>query len=249
MKRWRWACLGLTLILIAGCVYMANYMAPTSTTSYTVNGVTFEMVRVEGGTFRMGSDDEEAYDDERVRVYVQLPDYYIGQTEVTQELWEAVMGENPSGFEGADCPVECVSWEDCQDFIAKLNVLTDMHFRLPTEAEWEYAARGGKHSKGFRYSGGERLDGVACFQNNSENRTAPVASKAPNELGIYDMSGNVWELTSERWCADYGSPRSGGRIVVRGGGWFNEPKFCRSTYRDSSRPSYRYNYLGLRLAL
>ena len=165
---------------------------------FMVNGVSFEMVRVEGGTFHMGATSEqkdEAWDREKPVHSVTLSSYYIGKTEVTQALWQAVMGSNPSNFKGSNLPVECVCWNDCQEFIQKLNSLTGRNFRLPTEAEWEFACRGGNNSRGYKYSGSNNLGSVAWYDDNSGGQTHPVATKAPNELGIYDMSGNVWE-----WC-------------------------------------------------
>ena len=248
---------------------------------FTVNGVSFEMVRVEGGTFRMGATSEqkdEAWDGEKPVHSVTLSSYYIGKTEVTQALWQAVMGSNPSNFKGADLPVECVSWDDCQEFIQKLNSLTGRNFRLPTEAEWEFACRGGNNSRGYKYSGRNKLGSVAWYNGNSGgkthsvgtflwggflapkgdsgSKTHPVGTKTPNELGIYDMSGSVWE-----WCNDwYGSytansqanptgPQSGSGRVRRGGSWFNDARSCRSSNRNGNYPPDRCNFLGLRLAL
>ena len=226
---------------------------------FTVNGVSFEMVRVEGGTFRMGATSEQGFDAyglEKPVHSVTLSGYYIGKTEVTQALWQAVMGSNPSDFKGADLPVECVSWDDCQEFIQKLNSLTGRNFRLPTEAEWEFACRGGNNSRGYKYSGSNNLANVAWYDHNSDGQTHPVATKAPNELGIYDMSGNVWEWCGD-WYANYTSnsqtnpkgPQSGSYRVDRGGGWFNYVRGCRSSLRSYDDPADRDNYLGLRLAL
>ena len=226
---------------------------------FTVNSVSFEMVRVEGGTFRMGATSEqkdEAWDGEKPVHSVTLSSYYIGKTEVTQALWQAVMGSNPSNFKGADLPVECVSWDDCQEFIQKLNSLTGRNFRLPTEAEWEFACRGGNNSRGYKYSGSNYIDNVAWYTDNSGDKTHPVATKSPNELGIYDMSGNVRE-----WCSDwYGNYSSGAQTnpkgsdegefrVLRGGGWSSLAMFCRSSRRSNYIPDlFDYN-LGLRLSL
>ena len=226
---------------------------------FMVNGVSFEMVRVEGGTFRMGatSEQEDEADGDETPVHsVTLSSYYIGKTEVTQALWQAVMGSNPSKFKGADLPVECVSWNDCQEFIQKLNSLTGRNFRFPTEAEWEFACRGGNNSRGYKYSGSNNLANVAWYVDNSDGQTHPVATKAPNELGIYDMSGNVWEWCGD-WYANYTSnsqtnpkgPQSGSGRVGRGGSWGIDVMYCRSSFRHYDYPAGRYYNLGLRLAL
>jgi formylglycine-generating enzyme required for sulfatase activity len=213
------------------------------------------MMKVEGDTFSMGatSEQENPFDWEKPVHQVTLSSYYIGETEVTQTLWTAVMGSNPSYFTGNNLPVEQVSWNDCQTFIRKLNSLTGENFRLPTEAEWEFAARGGNNSQGYQYSGSNNLSAVAWF---SGSQTHDVKTKSPNELGIYDMSGNVWE-----WCQDwYGSYSSnsvtnptgavsGSSRVYRGGSWFDYAGRCRSAYRTYYAPGIRYSFLGLRLAL
>lgn len=218
---------------------------------YTANGVSFKMIAVRGGTFQMGNDD--GYNAVH---QVTLSDYYIGETEVTQELWNAVMGSNPSKFTGnMQRPVEMVSWNDCQTFISKLNQLTGKTFRLPTEAQWEYAARGGNKSKGYIYSGSNEIDEVAWYEYNSGGMTHPVQTKAPNELGIYDMTGNVYE-----WCTDwYGAyssaaqtdptgPATGSDRVYRGGSWGSDATFCRVANRNNYTPTNSYFHLGLRLA-
>lgn len=225
---------------------------------FTVNGVSFTMIAVKGGTFTMGATPEQtgADSDELPTHSVTLSDYYIGETEVTQELWRAVMGSNPSEFPGnSRRPVETVSWNDCQTFISKLNQLTDGRFRLPTEAQWEYAARGGNKSKGYTYSGSNTIDDVAWYTSNSSSTTHPVKTKAPNELGIYDMSGNVWEWCSD-WEGSYSSaaqtdptgPATGSFRVIRGGCWNKYFSICRVAYRSSNSPTAHYEYNGLRLA-
>ena len=227
--------------------------------SLTVNGVIFDMMYVEGGTFDMGATTEQGSDaesDEKPVHSVTLDGYYIGKCEVTQELWEAVMGSNPSHFKGAQNPVERVSWNDCQNFIKKLNSLTGRTFRLPTEAEWEYAARGGNKSLHYKYSGSDNIDEVAWYNNNSGRSTHAVGTKSPNELGIYDMSGNVWE-----WCSDwYGGysagaqtnpqgPSSGSYRVLRGGSWINYAGNCRVSIRSYDDPGNSNINFGLRLIL
>ncbi|WP_254047794.1 formylglycine-generating enzyme family protein [Prevotella sp. P5-92] len=241
----------------------------------TVNGVTFNMIKVEGGSFFMGATKKQrnSDDDEKPAHQVTLSTYYIGETEVTQTLWTAIMGNNPSNFKGDNLPVETISWNDCQKFIDKLNNLTGRYFRLPTEAEWEYASYGGNKGNGTQYSGSNNIDEVAWYWQNCGDKYLsgdwdwnkieknnckphPVKTKKANELGIYDMSGNVWE-----WCQDwYGSyesnaqtnptgPDSGTRRVTRGGSWNNYARGCRSAVRYSNSPEGRDDYLGLRLAL
>ena len=217
------------------------------------------MVKVEGSTFTMGATPEQgndAYEYERPAHQVTLSDYYIGRYEVTQKEWQAVMGDNPSKFYGDNLPVDYVSWNDCQDFINKLNQLTGLKFRLPTEAEWEFAARGGKQSKGYKYSGSDNAKNIAWYEKNSGSKPHQVGTKEPNELGIYDMSGNVGE-----WCGDwYGrysssaqtnptGPSSGSSRVLRGGGWYRSARYCRVSDRNNGDPSYRLISYGFRVVL
>ena len=232
---------------------------PSNITQYTVNGVTFAMVNVEGGTFTMGADasDSNANEDEFPSHQVTVSSFAIGQTEVTQELWLAVMGWNYSGHGGnMQYPVEYVNYEMCQNFIAKLNEMTGKNFRLPTEAEWEFAARGGNESQGYIYAGGNIIGDVAWYEDNSDNETHVVATKAPNELGIYDMSGNVWEWCSD-WYGDYSAeaqtnptgPASGDEKVMRGASWCGSAKKCRITKRFKASTGFGDDDIGLRLAL
>ena len=223
-----------------------------------VGSVEYPMVYVSGGSFDMGATSEQDSDasiNAKPVHRVSLSSYSIGKYEVTQDLWEAVMGSNPSRFKGPRRPVEQVSWNDCQDFIRKLNDLTGASFRLPTEAEWEFAARGGNSSRGYKYSGSDGLDDVAWYGDISEkSKTHIVGTKSPNELGLYDMSGNVYE-----WCNDwYGSyssssqtdPKgssSGSRRVSRGGSWLGVAWYCRVSARKSCAPDFRIDYYGLRL--
>lgn len=224
---------------------------------FEVRGVKFKMIYVEGGTFMMGATSEQGNDadgDEKPVHKVTLSDYYIGETVVTQNLWKAVMGNNPSCFTGdGNLPVECVSWDDAQEFIAKLNRLTGKEFRLPTEAEWEYAARGGKKSRGYKYSGSDNIDEVAWYDDNSGKKTHVVKGKKANELGLYDMSGNVMEWCN--WNGDYRAkaqynpqgPKLCSLRVVRGGSWY-DAEFCRVSSRGYYAPSCRYS-LGFRVVL
>ena len=226
---------------------------------FDVDGVVFDMIHVEGGTFDMKETVSAGFLGLSSREIVQkttLSSYYIGETEVTQALWEAVMGSNPSRFKGAVHPVECVSWDDCQEFISKLNGLTGKNFRLPTEAEWEFAARGGCKSGGYEYSGGNDPNSVAWYGDNSGGTTHDVGTKQPNELGIYDMSGNVYEWCND-WYGDYcdvaqTNPTgswSGSCRVIRGGCWYSDARYCRLSYRSSGNPDSGGPRLGLRLAL
>ena len=226
--------------------------------TFTVKGVEFKMIKVEGGTFSMGATSEQTNygNDEKPVHSVTLSDYYIGETEVTQELWVAVMGSNPSYFKGNNQrPVESVSWNDCHEFIKKLNQLTGKEFRLPTEAEWEYAARGGKYSRGYKHSGSNDADEVAWYYGNSGDETHPVKTKKANELGLYDMSGNVWE-----WCNDlFGDyqrysqtnptgPSKGEHRVLRGGSWNRGYRSVRVSNRNINSPDFGSLTDGLRLA-
>ena len=202
----------------------------------------------------MGSTDGD--DSEKPVHNVTLSSYSIGETEVTQALWTAVMGTNPSYFKGDNLPVEKVTWNDCQTFITKLNQLTGNSFRLPTEAEWEFAAKGGNKSKGYTYSGSNTIGDVAWCSNNSSSKTHPVATKQANELGIYDMSGNVCEWCQD-WFGSYSStaqsnptgPTSDSDRMFRGGTWGSLATCCRTAYRNYHEPTFTYNILGFRLAL
>ena len=249
---------------------------PNENLEFDVEGVCFNMVFVEGGTFMMGAqsddEDEENYDPEASYIEapvheVALSDYYIGETPVTQELWEAVMDNNPSYNphyikEEGEKPVNSVSWDDCQAFLKKLNrMLHDQlprgcKFRLPTEAQWEFAARGGNESECYLYSGSDDIDDVAWYHGNSDNETYSVMEKEANELGLYDMSGNVWEWCQD-WYDDYEDevqdnpqgPKEGSDRVCRGGSWDCDAGGCRVTSRCSETPDYRIYNHGLRLVL
>ena len=231
-----------------------------------VGNVQFRMMPVAGGVFRMGADEKQgawAAADEKPLHEVALSDYYIGQYPVTQGLWREVTGRNPSNNKaGDDYPVENVSWKDCQEFIKKLNDRTGLAFRLPREAEWEYAARGGRQSRGFLYSGSDDADEVAWHDGNSSlgfwkgRRTHPVGQKKPNELGLYDMSGNVWEWCQDRYGpykdeaqTDPAGPASGRYRVLRGGSCWRSARICRVSDRDFVGPGYRNVSVGFRLVL
>lgn len=227
--------------------------------TFLVNGVSFKMCYVEGGTFSMGATIEQGTDAneyEKPLHEVTLNGYYIGQTEVTQALWCTVMEHNPSYNKGENLPVENVSWSDCQKFIKKLNTKTGRTFRLPTEAEWEFASRGGRKSLGYKYSGGNSIGDVAWYTSNSNRETHAVATKQANELGIYDMSGNVWEWCSD-WYEEYNNlPQNnphgadtGTYRVDRGGSCRSNTMGCRVSARSSSTPSDCDQSMGLRLVL
>ena len=236
--------------------------------NYVIQQAIDNMVYVQGGTFMMGATSEQGSytnNDEKPTYQVTLSDFQIGKTEVTQELWLAVMGSIPSGYKGnLQLPVENVSWDDCQEFIMELNSMTRKHFRLPTEAEWEFAARGGNKSQHYKYSGSNDIDDVAWYFYDIPSRssgtagygTQPVAKKKANELGLYDMTGNVHE-----WCQDgYGSYTSEVQInpkdqptssirAYRGGCWNSSAMRCRVSNRDYGTQTFRNDHLGLRLAL
>lgn len=225
---------------------------------FKVGSCSFNMIRVEHGTFMMGAtkEQERAFGNEKPIHQVTLTnDYYIGETQVTQALWKAVMGKNPSRFHGDNLPVENVSWNDCQSFIQRLNNKTGKTFRLPTEAEWEYAARGGKKSRNTQYSGGNNVNDVAWHNGNTGRKDHPVKTKQANELGIYDMSGNVWEWCQDRFGA-YSSdaqtnpsgPKSGPCRVKRGGSRGDSAFFCRLSSRDWNSPGNRDYRLRLVLS-
>ncbi|RJR26659.1 MAG: formylglycine-generating enzyme family protein [Desulfobacteraceae bacterium] len=231
---------------------------PGEVKTFTANGVSFKMIRMPAGEFPMGSSSgEPGRENDEIQHRVRITkDYWLGETEVTQELWKAVMGSNPSHFSkcGEDCPAENVSWHDCVEFINKINgIVSGGGFRLPTEAEWEYACRSKGRSE--RYCGGNDPEANGWFEKNSGGKTHPVKRKKPNAMGFYDMSGNVWE-----WCSDwYGEypeglaidpkgPDAGGGKVNRGGAYHNGAGFLRAANRDGDNPSVRSDRIGLRLA-
>lgn len=265
-----------SILVLAICLVITSAVAQTDQV-VTVNGVSFKMIYVKGGTFEMGT--EYGEEDESPVHSVTVSDFYIGETEVTQALWKAVMGESASYFRGDQLPMEGISWNDCQEFVKKLNQLTGKKFMLPTEAQWEFAARGGQKSKSYLYAGSNDIEKVAWYWKNSgkshinesdqswaadkimynDGQTHEVKSKLPNELGLYDMSGNVWE-----WCQDlYGNyeetgqnipkdpkgAKIGDARVLRGGSWYFYAQHCRITNRNGNNPEYRYFHIGLRLVL
>ena len=226
---------------------------------FTVNGVSFKMRLVEGGTFMMGATSEQgddAWGFEKPIHSVTISTFMMGETEVTQALWQAVMGSNPSNPKGDNLPVYRVSWNDCQEFIRKLNQKTGRNFRLPTEAEWEYAARGGKNSKGYKFAGSNNADDVAWYDKSFYKQ--PVKTKSPNELGLYDMSGNVSEWCNDWYDSDYYSsspsnnpqgPSKGSSRIRRGGDGLSRLKDIRVSSRSYAGPKDKYESTGLRLCL
>lgn len=248
--------------VISGTVFIITFIGLClglkiffSSKTFTLGDVSFKMIKVDGGSFSMGATSEMKYPnkDQKPSHKVMLDTYYICETEVTQALWKAVMGDNPSYRRGDYLPVNNVSREDCLQFIKKLNKRTGMKFRLPTEAEWEFAARGGNKSRHYQYSGSNNLGEVAWYERNSKNKIHAVKTKKANELGLYDMSGNVWE-----WCQDfYGSygnkaqtnpkgPRKGRFYVSRGGCFYSGDRYCYSSFRCAFDSSWDH---GFRLAL
>lgn len=260
--------------LVVLCMTMGFVNVAKAQKDFTiaVKGVSFTMKYIEGGSFLMGATPEQGnniQEDEEPVHSVTLSSFYIGETEVTQALWKAVMEGNPSEFIGDNLPVENVSWNDCQEFIHKLNRLTGKNFRLPTEAEWEYAARGGKMSEKYKYSGSDELKDVAWYGDNSGydlewemftgeeiGSTKEAKTKTANELGLFDMSGNVSEWCND-WTSSYSKAQqtnpkglaSGNARVIRGGCWSSSACNCRISNRDSAIPDYRKNFVGFRLAL
>jgi len=220
-----------------------------------ISNFQIEMVFVKGGTFKMGYHNGDS--DEKPVHRVTVSDFYIGKYEVTQKQWRAIMGNNPSYFKGDNLPVENVSWDDVQEFLKKLNTKTGKHYRLPTEAEWEYAARGGVKSRGYEYAGSNNIDEVAWYDGNSGNKTHPVGTKKPNELSIYDMSGNVWEWCHDWYATNYyrnsphynpQGPSNGDSRVLRGGSWDYDAGNCRVANRYGDYPGYSDGNDGFRVA-
>ena len=259
------ACASMSSCSNDGDVTVSDNMSET----FKINGVEFTMLPVEGGTFTMGATEqmEDPWDDEFPLHKVTVSSFYIGQTEVTQELWTEIMGEWPFSNEGKDNPAENISWKNCQDFVNKLSELTGRTFRLPTEAEWEFAARGGNLSKGYQYSGSNNVDEVAWYGcvddygevsgvGNSDDITHPVAQKKANELGTYDMSGNVWE-----WCSDWRDyytdedqvdpkgPATAEQHVYRGGCFYYKKRCCRVSHRSGALENDSLVNVGLRLVM
>jgi sulfatase modifying factor 1 len=231
----------------------------------TIQNHSFTMLPVQGGRFLMGSpeDDPEGINIKHPQHEVKISDFLIGQFPVTQALWKAYMkGKNPSNFQGDEHPVEQVSWDDItQQFLPELRKITGLQYRLPTEAEWEYAARGGKYyDEDYKYTGSDRLKDVGWFSENSDGGTRPIGQKYANQLGIYDMSGNIWEWCEDDWHDNYDqapndgrawvdSPKRGANRVLRGGSWGDDEQGCRTSTRSGWQPDVRLDDIGFRLAL
>lgn len=251
---------GLAELFLSGIEEMEKYDEAMKNIQIPVkNGITIDMVRVKSGRLVMGATREmgSRFNSEIPRHEVAITEnFYIGKYEVTQALWKAVMGTNPSFFKGDNLPVENVSWNECKAFITKLNRLTGKRFRLPTEAEWEYAAYGGPENQGYMFSGGNDQTKVACYAGNSNGKTKPVGSKQPNELGIYDMSGNVAEWCQD-WFGKYTSglktnpkgPSSGTLKIYRGGSYKSDAWYVNCIYRSKANTNTKQNSIGFRLAL
>jgi formylglycine-generating enzyme required for sulfatase activity len=226
-----------------------------------LNDLSFLMIPIEGGTFDMGDEVGDLWEACSPVHTVQVSSFYLAQYPLTQALWESVMEKKwpHLAFKGGKRPMERVSWDDAREFLERLKTKTGYTFRLPSEAEWEYAARGGRFALGCRYAGSDRLKEVAWYDDNSHNQTKPIGRKMPNELGLYDMSGNVWEWCADDWHSNYEdapldraawiNAKRGSYRVCRGGSWVNFARSCRSAYRDYWLPGRRLNSLGFRLAL
>ena len=251
---------GLLFVMQTALIAQDTLPAPTS---YRVNKVSFNMVRVEKGGFWMGAQhmDTAEFNYDRLSQTDELPvhyvamkdDYYIGQTEVTQRLWKEVMGYNPSQKKGKKKPVTNVNYYEIEEFLYRLDSITGMQFRLPTEEEWEYAARGGKSSRGYVFSGGKDVDRVA-WHNGNTRKLKKVKKRTANELGIYDMSGNVWEWCSSRYRffdkernAKLG--KDGEMYCIRGGAWQLPKSSCRVSWRGKRLPDLKNSFGGFRLCL
>ena len=252
----------LSISRIRALIGGANY--PFSASYFHAGPIDSVMALVAGGPFIMGCTSEQGSDcwpAGRPPHSVTVSDFYIGKYEVTQKEWREVMGKDPSSFKNCDnCPVENVSWDDIQEFLVKLNKKTGDTYRLPTEAEWEYAARGGALSEGYKYSGSNSEDEVSWHYGNSGKKTHPVGQKRPNELGLYDMTGNVWEWCADDWHDSYTGAPSTGQVwidsprveerVNRGGSWdTRSPQYLRLATRNQNMSSNRASGLGFRLAL
>lgn len=227
----------------------SNSQVPKYKKHDLINHLLSNMIYIEGGSFLMGSDDENALDWEKPIHSDTVSSYKIGKYEVTQQEWISIMDTNPSYYIGKNLPVHGASLDDCLEFIRRLNSLSGLQFRLPTEAEWEYAAKGGNNGKGFEFSGSNNIEEVAWYADNCDEIIHAVGMKKPNEIGIFDMSGNVWEWTSDRISNAYNYKRNDLYYVLRGGSWIQQQNDCRVTNRSCSSPQNTGFSYGFRLAL
>ena len=249
----------ISLLMALPIFAIAQGPKPIVTDTVWVKGVPLVFIKVEGGTFLMGATTEQsvaANKDEKPVHSVTLSDYYIAQTELTQEVWQSVMDNNPSNIKGSNRPVHNVSWYDCIEFIEQLNNVSGKKFRLPTEAEWEYAARGGNRTKGFKFAGSNNVEKVAWNAESASPELFFVKQRKANDLDIYDMSGNIYE-----WCSDFydnysekeqtnpTGPDFGENRVLRGGSWKTSRNSCRVSARHNAIPYQRSEDYGLRLVL
>lgn len=232
-----------------------KWNAVTQSQKEVISALINNMIYIEGGSFMMGTKSNENFEgpvyigDAKPYHKEALKSFKINKYEVTQEIWKSIMGNNPSYFNGRNLPVESVSWDDCINFINKINNLTGLTFRLPSEIEWEYAAKGGSKSNHYKYSGSNTLEHIAWTDINSNHQTHSVGSKLPNELGLFDMSGNVSEWTFDKYSINYSTLREGPQYINRGGDWRSLGIYCDVTIRESKDPSYKSHCMGFRLAL
>jgi sulfatase modifying factor 1 len=242
------------------CIGQGSKAQRDSLMAVSILNLDSNFVFVQGGTFKMGlpdSSDVEGGDIQKPQHKVTVKDFYILKTQVTQALWYSIMDTNPSFHKDCYiCPVENISWFDAQLFVEKLNKYKKGHYHLPTEAEYEYAARGGNKSHALNYSGSNDIKDVGWFEDNSDGRSHPVGQKKPNELGLVDMSGNIWE-----WCSDWyemyyykvspsdnpQGPAMGDKKVVRGGAWLSLDEGCMVTSRGAVRPASKDKFTGFRI--
>ncbi len=240
-------------------MYPILFYTMNTSETFSIHGVNFSMIYVAGGVYAMGATDgdDDATSEEHPARYKSILDFYIGETLVTQELWVSVMGYNPSHFKkGVNLPVECISWFDCLEFINRINQLTNKNFCLPEECQWEFAARGGKLSRKYKYAGSDNIDEIAWYNRNSNNHTHNVKELNPNELGLYDMCGNV-----DEWCINrpalYGNKLGNSPIyyrseqyrIIRGGSWANLAHHCRVSSRGDETVDTRCPQIGMRLCM
>tara|TARA_R110002096_G_scaffold188555_6_gene368514 strand:+ start:865 stop:1689 length:825 start_codon:yes stop_codon:yes gene_type:complete len=255
--------LSLCLIVIGSVVAEDERTEIRSLSAESISRLMDEMIWVEGGSFSMGSNSEKASSAEKPEHRVTVDGFRMGKFEVSQELFEEVMGWNNSYFPGKGRPVNNISWMNIQLFIERLNSMTGKHFRLPTEAEWEYAAKGGQLSKGYQYSGSDTIDEVAWYAGNAERRVHPSGGKKPNELGLHDMTGNLWEFCHDDadmrpypdraktnpLVGSFDKPFPSVAKITRGGGYEFDEDESLVYRRDGATPNVRMPDIGFRLVM